>query len=139
MRTITSEPRNGEKIPVKTLTNIHAILEFQQGATITLSTSWDVWVHRHKKYGTLWHRRLTLCTGPNFFWRELELIGPDGTARDLDEFAELRFLNLIGYVLYFIRKLLRNSAILAAAIIGSIIIFVVFAFIVAPEDDLLRA
>jgi len=76
---------------------------------------------------------------PIFFGEELELIGPDGTARDLDEFAELRFLNLIGYVLYFIRKLLRNSAILAAAIIGSIIIFVVFAFIVAPENDLLRA
>jgi predicted dehydrogenase len=86
-RTITSEPRNGEKIPVKTPTNIHAILEFQQGATITLSTSWDVWAHRHKNmelYGT---EGSLYVPDPNFFGGELELIGPDGTARDLDEFA----------------------------------------------------
>ncbi|WP_447340933.1 Gfo/Idh/MocA family protein, partial [Mycobacterium tuberculosis] len=36
-RTITSQPRSGETIPVKTPTNIHALLEFQNGATITLS------------------------------------------------------------------------------------------------------
>lgn len=41
-RTITSEPRKGEVIPVRTPTNIHALLEFQNGATITLSASWDV-------------------------------------------------------------------------------------------------
>lgn len=38
-RTITSEPRKGEVIPVKTPTNIHALLEFENGATITLSAS----------------------------------------------------------------------------------------------------
>ena len=46
-RTVTSQPLNGEIIPVETPTNIHALLEFVNGATITLSASWDVWSHRH--------------------------------------------------------------------------------------------
>ena len=46
-RTILSEPRKGEVIPVKSPTNIHALVEFEQGATITLSASWDIWAHRH--------------------------------------------------------------------------------------------
>ncbi len=54
-RTITSEPRAGETIPVGTPTNIHALLAFENGATITLSTSWDVKAHNHRNmelYGT---------------------------------------------------------------------------------------
>ena len=66
-RTITSQPRNGETIPVKTPTNIHALLEFQNGATITLSASWDVWSHRHANmelYGT---EGSVYVPDPNFF------------------------------------------------------------------------
>jgi predicted dehydrogenase len=54
-RTIANGPRNGEKVPVKTPTNIHALLEFHNGATVTLSTSWDVWHHKRNHfelYGT---------------------------------------------------------------------------------------
>lgn len=54
-RTISSQPRAGETIPVDTPTTIHALLAFEQGASITLSASWDVWGHRHKPmelYGT---------------------------------------------------------------------------------------
>lgn len=42
-RTIGSEPRRGEVIPVETPTTIHATLDFVQGAVVTLMTSWDVW------------------------------------------------------------------------------------------------
>ncbi|MEM6636737.1 MAG: Gfo/Idh/MocA family oxidoreductase [Pseudomonadota bacterium] len=54
-RTILSEPRSGQKIRVATPTTLHAILEFEQGAAITLGASWDVKAHRHghmELYGT---------------------------------------------------------------------------------------
>lgn len=70
-RTILSEPRRGEQIPVRTPTTIHGILEFHGGAVVTLVTSWDVWAHGHKPmelYGT----EATLdLPDPNFFGGEL--------------------------------------------------------------------
>ena len=74
-RTITSQPREGEVIPVKTPTNIHALLEFQNGATITLSASWDVWSHRHgnmELYGT---EGSLFVPDPNFFGGVVEASG----------------------------------------------------------------
>ena len=76
-RTILSEPRAGEVIPVNTPTNIHALLEFDQGATITLSASWDVWSHRHapmELYGT---EGSLYVPDPNFFGGKLEQAGSD--------------------------------------------------------------
>lgn len=78
-RTILTEgPRKGEAIPVETPTNIHALLDFANGATITLSTSWDVWAHRHgnmELYGT---EGSLFLPDPNFFGGALELAGRDG-------------------------------------------------------------
>ena len=74
-RTITSQPRNGETIPVSTPTNIHALLEFVSGATITLSASWDVWSHRHANmelYGT---EGSIYVPDPNFFGGLVEVSG----------------------------------------------------------------
>ena len=74
-RLITSEPRNGEEIPVKTPTNIHALLEFVSGATITLTASWDVWSHRHANmelYGT---DGSVFVPDPNFFGGVVEVAG----------------------------------------------------------------
>ncbi|WP_417668015.1 Gfo/Idh/MocA family protein [Roseibium sp.] len=82
-RTISSEPRAGEKIPVKTPTNIHALLEFENGATITLSASWDVWAHRHENmelYGT---EGSLYVPDPNFFGGDVILTGRDGKAETL--------------------------------------------------------
>ncbi|WP_417480773.1 Gfo/Idh/MocA family protein [Maricaulis maris] len=70
-RTISSEPRAGEKIPVLTPTNIHALLEFENGATVTLSASWDVFAHRHANmelYGT---EGSIYVPDPNFFGGEV--------------------------------------------------------------------
>ena len=66
-RTIRSQPRAGETLKVETPTNIHALLEFAQGATITLISSWDVWAHQHSNmelYGTEGSMYLP---DPNFF------------------------------------------------------------------------
>ena len=83
-RTITSEPRKGEEIPVKTPTNIHALLEFQNGATITLSASWDVWSHRHANmelYGT---EGSLYVPDPNFFGGTVEISGQDKNIQPLE-------------------------------------------------------
>jgi len=44
-RTITSEPKLGKVIPVETPTHISAVLEFESGAIVGLTTSFDVWHH----------------------------------------------------------------------------------------------
>jgi predicted dehydrogenase len=82
-RTITSEPRRGEVIPVRTPTNIHALLEFVSGATITLSASWDVYAHRHgnmELYGT---EGALFVPDPNFFGGKLEAAGTDGVIAEV--------------------------------------------------------
>jgi predicted dehydrogenase len=72
-RTILSDPRRGETIPVKTPTTIHGLMHFANGAVITMCTSWDVWGHGHKPmelYGT----EATLdVPDPNFFGGDLVL------------------------------------------------------------------
>lgn len=73
-RTILSEPRKGQIIPVETPTTIHALLEFEQGAAITLSASWDVWSHRHANmelYGT---EGSLYLPDPNFFGGDVEVV-----------------------------------------------------------------
>ncbi|WP_018240006.1 Gfo/Idh/MocA family protein [Ensifer sp. BR816] len=83
-RTISSEPRKGEVIPVKTPTNIHALLEFHSGATITLSASWDVWSHRHANmelYGT---EGSLFVPDPNFFGGTVEASGQDKEIEPLE-------------------------------------------------------
>jgi predicted dehydrogenase len=83
-RRITSEPRSGQTIPVKTPTNIHALLDFANGATVTLSTSWDVWSHKRvnmELYGT---EGSLFVPDPNFFGGTVELAGRYGKAAAID-------------------------------------------------------
>ena len=82
-RTIISEPRKGEVLQVKTPTNIHALLEFQNGATVNLSTSWDVWNHRRghiELYGT---EGTIYVPDPNFFGGKVELAQRDGAVTEV--------------------------------------------------------
>jgi predicted dehydrogenase len=77
-RTIRSEPRNGEEIPVQTPTTIHAVLEFVSGAIVTLGASWDVMAHDHRNmelYGT---RGSLYVPDPNFFGGDLVQLDDDG-------------------------------------------------------------
>ncbi len=84
-RTVTSQPLAGTVIPVETPTNIHALLEFVSGATITLSASWDVWSHRHANmelYGT---EGSIFVPDPNFFGGKVEASGKSKDIRLLEE------------------------------------------------------
>ncbi|MGY0691435.1 Gfo/Idh/MocA family protein [Virgibacillus sp. FSP13] len=44
-RTITSEPKFGEKIQVNTPTQINGVLDFESGAVASIITSFDTWHH----------------------------------------------------------------------------------------------
>lgn len=83
-RTISSGPRNGETVPVKTPTNIHALLEFHDGATINLSTSWDVWHHKRNHFELYGTEGTLYVPDPNFFGGTVEIGGKDGSLTTLD-------------------------------------------------------
>ena len=86
-RTITSQPRTGETIPVKTPTTTQALLEFVSGANITLTASWDVWSHRHANmelYGT---EGSLYVPDPNFFGGTVEASGRDKDIKPLENWA----------------------------------------------------
>ncbi|WP_404404284.1 Gfo/Idh/MocA family protein [Pelagibacterium halotolerans] len=77
-RLISSEPRKGEYVTVETPTTIHAILEFENGAVITLGASWDVEAHEHRNmelYGT---DASLFVPDPNFFGGDLIKATRDG-------------------------------------------------------------
>ena len=77
-RTIGKGPRAGETVPVDTPTDIHALLDFECGAQVTLSASWDVAAHRHpmlELYGT---ERSLYLPDPNFFGGDVTLAGGQG-------------------------------------------------------------
>ncbi len=77
-RTILNGPRTGETVPVRTPTNIHALLEFHMGATITLSTSWDVWHHKRNHFELYGTEGTLYVPDPNFFGGTVEVVGRDG-------------------------------------------------------------
>ena len=83
-RTILSEPRKGAVIPVKTPTNIHALLDFHSGATITLSTSWDVWAHRHGHMELYGADGTMFLPDPNWFSGTVEITNAKGETHSLD-------------------------------------------------------
>ncbi|OED36468.1 oxidoreductase [Chromatiales bacterium (ex Bugula neritina AB1)] len=54
-RTVTSEPNPGSVIDVNVDTSVRSILQFDQGAQVSFTVSWDVWAHEHNNmelYGT---------------------------------------------------------------------------------------
>lgn len=76
-RMISSAPRKGDTIKVATPTTYHALLEFANGAMVTLSTSWDVFAHRHSNmelYGTA---GAIFVPDPNFFGGQVVVAGID--------------------------------------------------------------
>jgi len=81
-RTIGIGPRKGETVPVNTPTNIHALLEFANGATVTLGTSWDVWKHGHANMELYGETGSLFVPDPNFFGGVVEksIEGADITA-----------------------------------------------------------
>ncbi len=68
-RLVTAEgPMKGKKIKVTTPTTINAVLEFANGAQVTLGASWDVWKHGHPNPIELYGEKGSmLVPDPNFF------------------------------------------------------------------------
>lgn len=66
-RTISSKPRAGEKVRVETPTTIHALLDFANGAAVTLNASWDVWAHGHAPIELYGETGSLFVPDPNFF------------------------------------------------------------------------
>lgn len=72
-RVIGNGPRNGEAVPVTTPTNIHAILEFENGAHIALMGSWDVIAHKHTNMELYGVDGALHVPDPNFFGGSVEM------------------------------------------------------------------
>ena len=83
-RVISNGPREGETVPVKTPTNIHALLEFHSGATITLSTSWDVWHHKRNHFELYGTEGTLYVPDPNFFGGTVEVADREGNLTGLE-------------------------------------------------------
>ena len=77
LRTITSEPRSGETIEVEVPTHVSGSLEFQSGAVVAITMSFDVPGHRHlplEIYGT---EGSLIVPDPNWFGGEV-VVSPQG-------------------------------------------------------------
>ncbi len=77
-RVITSEPRNGERIPVQVPTHVAGIMAFANGAVVQISMSFDVAGHKHvpiEIYGT---EGTLIVPDPNNFGGEVQLLKKGG-------------------------------------------------------------
>lgn len=77
-RIITSEPRNGEKIPVKVPTHVNGLVTFENGAVVQVCMSFDVAGHKHSPielYGT---EGSIVVADPNFFGGDIECLTKGG-------------------------------------------------------------
>ncbi len=82
-RTIGNGPRLGEVLPVTTPTDVHSILEFANGATVSFGASWDVWKHRHANMELYGEEGSIFIPDPNFFGGAVEV-----TAKGADPEAQ---------------------------------------------------
>jgi predicted dehydrogenase len=78
-RTITSEPRNGQKIPVHIPTHVSSVMAFENGAVVQISMSFDVAGHKHvplEVYGT---EGTLIVPDPNHFGGDIQLLKKGGS------------------------------------------------------------
>ncbi|WIY52143.1 Gfo/Idh/MocA family oxidoreductase [Devosia sp. YIM 151766] len=72
-RTITSEPKKGQKVPVRIDTHVTGSLGFANGAIVQIAMSFDVAAHKHPPleiYGT---EQSLIVPDPNFFGGQVEV------------------------------------------------------------------
>ena len=112
VRTITSQPRAGEKLKVEVETTATALLSFASGATITLTASWDVWKNKRLPFELYGVDGSMLVPDPNFFggapeiaeqgadWAPLDISAhpfgvPNRELRDGRQVADYRIIGLL--------------------------------------------
>ncbi len=111
-RTITSQPRAGEKLKVEIETTATALLRFASGACVTLSASWDVWRHRRLPFELYGQDGSLLVPDPNWFggapeiseqgadWAPVDISAhafgvPNRTTRTGAQVADYRIIGLL--------------------------------------------
>ena len=72
-RTITSEKKNGQKVPVDTPTHLTGNMRFENGAIGTIVTSFDVWKHKHPRIEIHGTEGSLIVPDPNSFQGEVLL------------------------------------------------------------------
>ena len=93
-RIITSQPKYGTLIPVETPTHISALLDFKNGARVSMIMSFDVWDHSLPHIEIYGSEGTMQLGDPNFFvspvrvkranigtWRNMTLLDPPGGNR----------------------------------------------------------
>jgi predicted dehydrogenase len=78
-RTVVSAPRRGETITVEVPTHLTGIIEFENGATVTIATSFDVVKHRHNQIEIYGSEGSMITPDPNRFTGKVEIF-PRGAA-----------------------------------------------------------
>ncbi|TDP64138.1 Gfo/Idh/MocA family protein [Roseateles toxinivorans] len=82
-REVPRGPRQGQSIEVETPTHVVAGLEFEAGAFVTLSTSFDVWKHRSSHIELYGEQGSVVLPDPNQFGGELSFSEQDGDWQDM--------------------------------------------------------
>ena len=72
-RTVGSGPRQGESFSVDVPTHISAMMTFQSGAAVTITTSFDVWKHGHSHIEIYGSTGSMLVPDPNQFQGEVQV------------------------------------------------------------------
>ena len=80
-RTVTSDPLKGSIIEVEVPTTINGVLSFANGASVTVTTSWDVWKHTRVPFEIYGSEGSMLVPDPNFFGGEPMVTERDGIGR----------------------------------------------------------
>lgn len=83
-RLITSEPRNGQHIPVHVPTHVAGVMAFANGAVVQIGMSFDVAGHRHvplEIYGT---EGTLIVPDPNHFGGQIEFLKKGGAFEPRD-------------------------------------------------------
>lgn len=81
-RTITSKPKHGEIIDVEVDTHASGVLEFHNGAVVTVVMSFDVWRHSNRWIEIHGTDRSITCPDPNGFGGRVAV---NGAGRDWEE------------------------------------------------------
>ncbi len=69
-RVVSSDPLKGAIIQVEVPTTINGVLSFANGASVTITTSWDIWKHCRLPFEIYGSEASMLVPDPNFFGGE---------------------------------------------------------------------
>jgi predicted dehydrogenase len=83
-RTVSSDALKGSIIQVEVPTTVNGVMSFANGASVTITTSWDVWKHRRVHFEIYGSEGSMLVPDPNFFGGEPMLTERDGDWTPLD-------------------------------------------------------